>query len=112
MSEGKYFFKEPYMNKLKMAFLFCLASSIANADPIERRKVVVCDSVETIFKTLFEEFQEQPIWFAKDGPSPTQYVLTVNVKEDTWTLVQYDNTQACVIGVGNGSRLAPTGKPV
>jgi len=100
------------MNKLKMAFLFCLASSIAYAEPIQRRKVVVCDSVETIFKTLFEEFHEEPIWYAKDEPTPTQYVLTVNAKEDTWTLVQYDNTQACVIGVGTGSRLAITGKRI
>jgi hypothetical protein len=100
------------MNKLKMAFLFCLASSIANAEPIQRRTVVVCDSVEIIFKTLFEEFHEEPIWYAKDEPTPTQYVLTVNSKEDTWTLVQYDNTQACVIGVGTGSRLAITGKRV
>ena len=97
---------------ISMAFLFCLASSIANAEPFERRKVVMCDAVETIFKTLFEEFHEEPIWFAKDSPSPTQYVITANAKEDTWTLVQFDTTQACVLGVGTGSKLAPTGKPV
>ena len=101
------------MRKLiSMAFLFCLASSIANAEPIERRKVVMCDAVETIFKTLFEEFHEEPVWFAKDSPTPTQYIITANAKEDTWTLVQYDNTQACVLGVGTGSKFPIIGKEV
>jgi len=98
------------MNKLKMAFLFCLASSIAYAEPIQRRKIVMCDAVETIFQTLFEEFHEKPIWYAKDSPTPTQYVLTANAEEDTWTLVQFDDTQACVIGVGTGSSLIPNTK--
>jgi hypothetical protein len=72
----------------------------------------MCDSVEIIFKTVFEEFHEEPIWFATDTPTPTQYVITANTAEDTWTLIQYDNTQACVLGVGTGSKLVPNGKRV
>jgi hypothetical protein len=100
------------MHKLKMAFLFCLASSIANAAPIERRKVVMCDKVETVFRTVFEEFEEEPVWYAKDIPTPTQYIITASVKNDTWTLIQFDDTQACVLGVGTGSKFPMSGKPV
>lgn len=100
------------MHKLTMAFLFCLASSIANAAPIERRKVVMCDAVETVFRTVFEEYKEKPVWFAKDIPTPTQYVITANAEQDTWTLIQYDDTQACVLGVGTGSKFPIIGKEV
>jgi hypothetical protein len=100
------------MHQLKMVFLFCLASSIANAAPIERRKVVMCDSVEVIFRTVFEEYKEKPVWFGKDIPTPTQYVITANVEQDTWTLIQFDDTQACVLGVGTGSKFPIIGKEV
>jgi hypothetical protein len=100
------------MRKLQMAFLFCLASSIANAAPIERRKVVMCDTVETVFRTVFEEFNEVVVWYAKDLPTPTQYVITASTKDDTWTLIQFDNTQACVLGVGTGSKFPIIGKSV
>jgi hypothetical protein len=95
-----------------MAFLFCLASSIATATPIERRKVVMCDAVETVFRTVFEEFKEKPVWFANDLPTPTQYVITASVENDTWTLIQYVDTQACVLGVGTGSKFPIIGKEV
>ena len=100
------------MRKLQMVFLFCLASSIANAAPIERRKVVMCDTVETVFRTVFEEFNEVVVWYAKDLPTPTQYVITASTKDDTWTLIQFDNTQACVLGVGTGSKFPIIGKSV
>ena len=102
------------MQKLIMAFLFCLGmmSTIANADPIQRRKVVVCDETSTILNTVRAEFGEEPIWYAKDGTSPTQYIITVNPAEDTWTLIQFDRDQACILGVGSGSKLlVPLGKP-
>ena len=102
------------MQKIIMAFLFCLGmmSTIANADPIQRRKVVVCDETSIILNTVKAEFGEEPIWYGKDGPTPTQYIITINSKEDTWTLIQFDKNQACVIGVGNGSKLlVPLGKP-
>ena len=100
------------MRKLELAFLFCLAGSIAYAAPIERRKVVMCDSVEVVFRTVFEEFNEQPVWYAKDLPTPTQYIITANAEQDTWTLIQFDDTQACVLGVGTGSKFPIIGKSV
>jgi hypothetical protein len=100
------------MHKLTMAFLFCLASSIVNADPIERRKVVICDSVEKIFRAVFEEYKEKPVWFAKDLSTPTQYVITASTEQDTWTLIQFDNTQACVLGAGTGSKFPIIGKSI
>ena len=99
------------MRLLALAFLFCL-NSVANAEPIERRKVVICDAVDKVFRTVFEEFKEKPVWFAKDIPTPTQYVITANAEQDTWTLIQYDDTQACVIGVGTGSKFPIIGKSV
>ena len=95
-------------------FLFCLglASTIANAEPVQLRKVIVCDSVENILRALKEDFEEEPLWHGKDLPSPSRYMLTVNVAKDTWTLIQYDDTRACVLGVGTGSKSIVQGHPV
>jgi hypothetical protein len=90
-----------------LAFLFCLGmmSNVANADPIERRKVVFCDKTNVILETVKKDFDEEPIWYAKDLPTPTQYMITASKQNDTWTLIQFDDTQACVLGVGTGSKI-------
>jgi hypothetical protein len=72
----------------------------------------MCDAVETIFRAVFEDYKEKPVWFAKDLPTPTQYVITASAENDTWTLIQYDDTQACVLGVGTGSNFPIIGTPV
>lgn len=92
------------MRTLALAFLFCLTSSIAYAEPFEARKPVLCDNVQTLIKGLTENYNEKPVWTAKNPQDDTRYALFVNDREGTWTLLQMTTEVACIIGVGQESK--------
>lgn len=93
------------MRKLTLAFLFCLISSIANAETIQLQKTLICDRTEIVFEKLAVEFQESPLWSGADMNDSSRYVLTINNKTGAWTLVQYDKNIACILGVGANSKV-------
>ena len=98
------------MKNITAAFLFCLTSTIAYAaDPFYTQKPVVCSDVKTIVEFVSGgEFQEQPNWAGKDDKS--KYVLMVNEKTKTWTMVQFNDQIACIIGAGTDANLINTKK--
>ena len=93
------------MRKLTVAFLFCLISSIANAQPFEARKPVLCDNVQTLIDSLLHNYQEKPTWMARNPQDDTRFTLFVNSKTGAWTLLQMTPEVACIIGVGEDSQL-------
>ncbi len=99
------------MNKIVVAFLFCLTSSIAYAQAFEARKPVLCDSIQTLVKSLTENYNEKPIWMAINPVDNTRFSLFVNDKEGSWTLIQFTSDVACILGVGTDSKLL-LGAPV
>jgi hypothetical protein len=99
------------MRQLTMAFLFCLASSIANAEPFPSSKKVICDQLPVVLETLANKFEEKLVWIGRDIQDGTTYLLTVNPKDQTWTQIQSDGKIACILGVGTGSTIQ-LGQPV
>jgi hypothetical protein len=97
------------MYKLIMAFLFCLTSSIANAQAFQSTKSVICDKTVSIMSALKEKYQEEPIWLGTDIRDDTKYALFVNSKEGSWTLLQFTVELSCILGVGSGSIPVLTG---
>lgn len=93
------------MNKVVVAFLFCLTSSIANAQAFEAHKPLLCDETKKIIESLNTNWKEIPIWTAKDGRDESRYGLFVNDKTKTWTLIQLTPQYACILGVGEESKL-------
>lgn len=91
------------MRLLALVFLFCLPS-VVNAQMFKSTKVIVCDKTEIILQSLMTQFQEVPQWTGRDLQNGTTYVLTSNLKDGTWTLVQTDKEIACVIGVGTDTK--------
>jgi hypothetical protein len=91
------------MRMLTMAFLFCLSSTIANAEPFETRKPVLCDDTKKLIKGLTENYNEKPVWTARNPVDDTRFALFVNSKTKAWTLLQMTNEIACIIGVGEES---------
>lgn len=87
-----------------MAFLFCLTSSIANAQAFQSSKPVICDKTEKVIRALAENFNEKPVWTAKDASDGTRYSLFVNEKTGSWTILQMNPTTACILGVGEESQ--------
>lgn len=92
------------MRTLLMAFLLSLASPIVNAQAFEARKPVLCDNVQRIIKGLTEDYNEKPVWTARNPADDTRFALFVNAKEGTWTLLQMTTEVACIIGVGQESK--------
>jgi hypothetical protein len=85
------------------AFLFCLTSSIANAqEVIELTKGMKCSKAEFIMNYFATEHKELPIWVGKTAFN-THITLLVNKEKRSWTMVEYDGNIACVIGVGETS---------
>lgn len=88
------------MKNTAVAFLFCLTSTIAYAiQPFTVNKPVFCTDVKSMIEFLSgEEFREVPTWVGKDETS--KYVLMSNTKTKTWTMVQFNDQVACVLGAG------------
>ena len=88
------------MQKLMMAFLFCLASSIANAQEIiDLNKPLKCSEAEAVVKYFVETHKETPVWVGKSVHN-TQITLMMNKETRSWTLIEYDSKLACVLGAG------------
>ena len=92
------------MRNLALAFLFCLLSSVANAQGFyQLEKPVTCSTLKNIVETLSGNYGEVPHWNGIGTHS--KYIMFVNPTNYTWTLVEYTDEIACVIGVGQKSTL-------
>lgn len=89
------------MRSILVAFLLGLISFVAYAQTIIVEKPVVCSDTKTVIETVSgPDWKEQPFWTGKDTLS--RYVMMVNEKSKTWTLIQFKDDIACVIGTGEG----------
>ena len=88
------------MHKLMMAFLFCLASSIAHAqEVIDLNKPLKCSDAQTVIKYFVDKHKETPVWVGKSVHN-TRITLLVNKQTGSWTMIEYDDKLACVLGAG------------
>lgn len=88
-----------------MAFLLCLTSTVANAQPFQTTKPVLCDESKKLISTLNEKWNEKLQWSGNDGANNSKYGLFVNEKTGTWTLLQLTPEVACIIGFGDNAKL-------
>jgi len=91
------------MKKSALAFLFCLISTLANAQIFESKTTVRCGETRYILTSLVgEEIEEHPFWVGTNNDSKTSTVVMINDQTQTWTVVQFDKKIACVLAVGQG----------
>ncbi len=101
------------LKNITVAFLFCLTSTIANAQndsSYSSQKPVLCDNSRKVISALMEKWGEIPVWTAKDGQDDSRYLLLVNPKTRSWTMLQYTPENACILGLGEASTFANTDK--
>jgi len=91
------------MRLLASAFLFCLASSIANAQ-FRYDYPILCDSTQTIIENLSKNYQEKLSWTGKHDNDNSVYSLWVQPKDNSWTLVKSNKEFACILGIGSDSK--------
>jgi len=90
--------------KYILIFLTSLVCLMVVAQPMTTKKEVYCDKTERMISELrSQDYQEQPIWLGKEPDSKTpNYTLFVNQETKSWTIIQFNNELACVLGAGQG----------
>jgi hypothetical protein len=78
------------------------ALAVAQQDYVIVEKKVVCGEVRKVLQELFVQYNEVPVWSGDE--SGTRYSLLTNEQTRSWTLIQFDETVACVIGAGVNSK--------
>jgi hypothetical protein len=91
----KYYFILPVILVLGLA----VAQSVTVQKPIE------CADTQTLFQGLIgSDYKETPIWLGvESGATLPKYSLFVNEQSKSWTLIQFDEKVACVLGTGESS---------
>ena len=91
------------MRKLTVAYLFGLTALVANAQTVTVEKPVICSNLKTIIENLSKDYQEEPAWSGKDNTS--RYIMMSNKKTGTWTIIQFNDRIACILGTGNSGMI-------
>ena len=90
------------MRKLLLGVL--LLPALASAQLVTVDKPVECGKTDILLPGLMlSEYKEKPIWVGKS--EETAYSLFVNEKTKSWTLVQFNEKVACVLGTGEDSKM-------
>lgn len=77
-------------------------SSIAYAQPFQLEKPLVCGDTASLMEALREsEFKEVPFWFGSDSESNSKFLMVVNEKTKSWTIIQFNDKVACILGSGD-----------
>lgn len=99
------------MFKIIFVFMMTFAITSVMAEVRTINKPIVCEETSVVLSTLFSgEYQEFPIWMGIGENS--RYSLFANEKTKSWTLIQYDEKIACVLGVGSHYRMVFNGPSV
>ena len=85
-----------------MAFLFCLISSVANAEErIKIDKPVICQSSMSLVTELKTKFGEELIISGKHAFLEDVYTaIFLNNKTGSYTVIELNGEVACVISLG------------
>jgi len=92
------------MRTSAVAMILFLTSLVASAQSnlIEIDKPVTCSDPKTVIEGLSDQYQEQPFWSGRGRES--KYVLLVNSKTGSWSMVEYNDKIACIVGTGKSAR--------
>lgn len=90
------------MKALLASVLLLPVLAVAQQDYVIVEKQVVCGETKKVLEELFVDHREVPVWMG-DEPN-SRYSLLINEKNNNWTLIQFDEVIACVIGAGTDSR--------
>ena len=80
--------------------LACLLIPFAvSAEPVTIDKKILCDQKSVIIEVLVKgEYKESPFWIGVDDN--TRFAIFANEKTKSWTIIEYTDVIACVIGSG------------
>ena len=82
-----------------------LASSLVVAQPIIIQKPVTCTDTKMLLQGLTSsDYKETAFWLGiEPGAEVSKYSVFVNQQTKTWTIIQFNDKIACVLGTGTES---------
>ena len=85
--------------------LTLLISSVVGAQPIVIQKPVTCTETKMLLQGLTSsDYKETPLWLGiEPGAEVSKYSVFVNPQTKTWTIIQFNDKIACVLGTGTES---------
>jgi hypothetical protein len=85
--------------------LILFISSAVIAQPIIIQKPVTCTDAKMLLQGLTSsDYKETPAWLGiEPGAEVPKYSVFVNQQTKTWTIIQFNDTIACVLGTGTDS---------
>ena len=88
-----------------LLLLVLLVIGLVAAQSVTVQKPVECVDTKILFQGLVgSDYKEKPIWWGVEpGASVAKYSLFVNEQTKSWTLIQFDDKIACVLGTGEAS---------
>ena len=93
------------MSTIKWLGVGIVLTGLAFAQTVTMQKPLHCGDTKTVIQGLTgNDYKEKPIWWGTESQAPLpKYSLFVNEQTRTWTLIQFDDNMACVLGVGEAS---------
>ena len=82
-----------------------LVLGLAVAQSVTVQKPIDCADTAILLQGLgSSDYKEKPIWLGTEpGVTLPKYSLFVNEETKSWTLIQFDEKVACVLGTGESS---------
>lgn len=90
--------------RTKIALILCIIPLLVYAQVITIEKPVHCLPTNEMLVELTREYDEKIVWHGVGVDSELRrYGLWVNESSKTWTLVQFNEQLACILGAGRTS---------
>ena len=88
-----------------LLFFSALVFGQTVAQSVNVQKSIECADTDTLLRGLSgSDYKENPIWLGiEPGAAVSKYSLFVNEETKSWTLIQFNETIACVLGTGEAS---------
>ena len=75
-------------------------SSVHAQELVELQKPLKCSDAQFVMSHFAKEYGEMPAWVGSTDTN-THITLLANKEKKTWTLIEYNDNMACVLGSGN-----------
>jgi hypothetical protein len=87
---------------MKALLLICLSvfHTQIYAQTIVNKSVVCMETPDLLKAISGSEIGEKPQWVGKSEAEDSNFVLFVNTKTKSWTMVQLNEKIACILGTG------------
>jgi hypothetical protein len=98
------------MKTIATAMILACLPSTAMAQAKILQKPVLCAPIKGIIAELAKEFGETPVLIAPQEHGKSSMAFFANTEKNTWTLVEMDQKNGCIIGSGADYRMIKPGR--